>query len=235
MIESAFRAVNELGDIQIRTGEIRHRRKSGTQPNLTRDGLVLRRLIELTLKPRDQKPGAGGVRIRRENGKPRITHVPDDVGLPALLAEHVRNVCEPGRTFFPQHARPYFAILHLRCDRDAGKRLVLSEGARAELASQLAQAESGIEASRSIHEILGPDLQQLAARAQECFELDENRLEIHRMTAILPRARGERGHARVGVDRRRRRDHDGYRVIVRRAISDRETDVECFYVSERFI
>jgi hypothetical protein len=141
MIQCALGAVNELCDVDVRTREIRYRRESGTQSDLAPDCFVLGRPIELALKPRDQQPCSGGISIRRQNRKPGVTDVPNDIGLTALLAEDVCNICESGGTFLPQHARSHFAVVHLRGDRDASERLVPSEGARAELPSELPQTE----------------------------------------------------------------------------------------------
>jgi hypothetical protein len=98
-------------------------------------------VIKLPLESRHQESRSRGIRIRRQNREPQVTDVTDNIRLPALLAKDVGDIGEADEAFFPQHARSYFAIVHLRRERYAGKWLVFSESARAEFSSELAQSK----------------------------------------------------------------------------------------------
>ena len=55
------------------------------------------------------------------------------------------------------------------------------------------------------------------------------------MTAVLPGTRGKCGHARVGIDRRRRGDHHWNRVIELRAVTNGPAYLHRIHVGEGFI
>src|SRR6202521_3947775 len=70
---------------------------------------------------------------------------------------------------------------------------------------------------------------------KKCLELDENRFEIHGVTAVFPRAGVERGNARTRVDWRRGCDHDGHRVIELCALPNGATNVDRSQIVEGFV
>ena len=121
------------------------------------------------------------------------------VGLATLLAEYMSDVCEAACAFLPQHAGADLAIHDLRCKRDARERLVFSQRACAQLSGELSQPERSVEAGRRVDEILRTCDGDLATRAHESLQLDEDGLEIDGMAAILPGPCGERGHARARI------------------------------------
>src|ERR1700737_3509802 len=94
VVERTYRAVHELRHIEVRRGEIRDGGISRAQYDRTADCLVARRLVELTLQSCDEESGARRVGVGREDRQARLVHVANDVGLPALFPEDVRDVGE---------------------------------------------------------------------------------------------------------------------------------------------
>src|SRR5688572_6980290 len=112
---------------------------------------------------------------------------------------------------------------------------MLSQCPGTELAGELVQAERGVESGGGIHETLRLRRGDFATRADKRLQLEEHRLEIDRVAAILPRAAGVGGETVRASYRFRRSDDDRSRVIEERAVTESAADIHGIHVVDRFV